>query len=233
MDIVFKIIWNWKLTLGSCKFSFRSFPTSPAIQRLHLRYPLFRNHVICQSNQEIVNVTSRSSAQLVIINVTTSTHCSIDMEFHHIPESFCVMSIHHARTVQTWLPQAISTDAHIEQIFLQYQKSISYRNISDCRKILSLNVQSYFCFSVVSLYALSSERQSIRDNRSDLIFRSCTRVRRRTTWVIWIYDNSFGHWIIELKLMTLQKKTIENFSRFNVWHSLWESYHWMSTEGFS
>ena len=230
MEKVFKIIWNWKLTLESCKFSFRSFPTSPAIQRLHLRYPLFRNHVILQSNQVIVNVTSRSSAQHAIINLTTSTHCSIDMEFNHIPESFCVMSIHHARRADV----TPSSDFNRRSYRAGFPAASEINKLSQITKLLSVHLWLQrgiiskwpialllFCRLLRSTFkrAAHYSRQSFR---GDIQFLSTSEttdcLSNQNPWQLF-YD-----WIIELKLLTLQKKRTKNFSRFLVWQSLWYIY---------
>ena len=70
VGVVFKVNWCRKIFISS-KFSFRCFPKSSPIQGLYLRHPLFNNHAICQSNQEIVNVESNNSTQLTITAETT------------------------------------------------------------------------------------------------------------------------------------------------------------------
>ena len=70
--VVFKVNWYRKINHQTQQIQLHKLFNVLAIQRLYLRHPLFSNHAICQSNQEIFNVEPKNSTQLTITNVTAS-----------------------------------------------------------------------------------------------------------------------------------------------------------------
>ena len=174
-------------------------------------------------------------------------HCPKDMEFHSIPETFCVMSMYRARRDSSKRFQQTLTSSRFSHSIRNHKTYLKWWSccwhISNFRKESSQNDQSRFDFFFRLLrctfkWSPQCSRQSLRFDIQFLYASETTDyVSNQNLWQI------FCHWIIELKLTTLQKKTIENFSRivaecrqkdfrrfkticnfnFNYFSSLWHS----------